>query len=145
VRLSDGIRVGHVNIEASNLPAARRFYDRFLPIVGFDRVRPSGRFWLGYRKGGFTLWITVSRPRRLRRGVPRVPTDGIKDPISDHIGFRAPSAKRVFELEAALRKQGFEPVYATAQQKAHGPTWYTSNAWKDRDNNVLEIYSVTRR
>jgi hypothetical protein len=69
----------------------------------------------------------------------------VEDPISDHIGFRAPFSKRVADLEVALRRKGFKPVYATDRQPAHGRRWYTSNAWKDPDNNVLEIYSLTKR
>jgi catechol 2,3-dioxygenase-like lactoylglutathione lyase family enzyme len=143
--LSDGVRLGHVNIEVTDLPAARRFYDGFLPVLGFTRMQPVDPLWLGYRKGRMALWITASRPTRVRRGTPHVPKDGIEDPISDHLGFRSPSSKRVFELERALRRRGFKPVYSTAKQIAHGPTWYTSNAWRDHDNNVLEIYALTKR
>ncbi len=142
---SSGVRLGHVNLEVTDLRRARRFYDRFLPVLGFTPARPVDPFWLGYRHGRLAIWVTVSRPRRVRRLLPHVPTDGVRDPISDHLGFHAPSVKRVRELEAALRRRGFRPVYATAKQRAHGPTWYTSNAWRDPDNNVLEIYTVSRR
>jgi catechol 2,3-dioxygenase-like lactoylglutathione lyase family enzyme len=145
VRLSDGVRLGHVNIEVSNLRVARRFCDRFLSVLGFTRIKQSDKFWLGYKKGPIALSITVSRPRRLRRSVPHVPTDGIRDPISDHLGFRAPSSRRVFALEKALRKKGFRPIYASTKQPTPGSTWYTSNPWKDLDNNVFEIYAITRR
>lgn len=143
--LSDGVRLGHVNIEVTDLARARRFYDRFMPVLGFVRMSPSDRFWLGYRKGRVALWITVSRPRRVTRRSPHIPTDGVKDPISDHIAFHAPSSQRVFDLESALRRKGFRPVYSTSKQQAHGPSWYTSNAWSDPDKNVLEIYALTRR
>ncbi|MGA8542710.1 MAG: VOC family protein [Thermoplasmata archaeon] len=143
--LSDGIHLGHVNIEVTDLARARRFYDGFLPVLGFARMRPDDPFWLGYRKGRTALWVTASHPPRVARRAPHVPTDGIQDPISDHIGFRAPSSKRVFDLESVLRAKGFVPVYSTAKQQAHGPAWYTSNAWKDPDNNVLEIYALTSR
>jgi len=142
--LSDGVRLGHVNLEVTDLRRARRFYDRFLSVLGFPRIPPSDPYWLGYRKGRMTIWITVSRPRRVARKSPHVPTDGTKDPISDHIAFAAPSAKRVVELEVALRRKGFRPVYSTHQQQM-ASTWYTSNAWRDPDNNVLEIYAVTHR
>ena len=144
MRLSDGVRLGHVNLEVTDFRRARRFYDRFLPVLGFLRVPPDDPYWLGYRKGRTTLWITVSHPRRVVRGTPHVPTDGVKDPISDHIAFAAPSSKRVRQIEVALRLRGFRPVYPTAKQKTQGG-WYTSNAWNDPDNNVLEIYAVTRR
>jgi catechol 2,3-dioxygenase-like lactoylglutathione lyase family enzyme len=143
--IAEGVVLGHVNIEVTNLRRARHFYDRFLSTIGFSRVPPADPVWLGYRKGRVTLWVTVSHPRRVSRATPHVPKDGIEDPISDHLGFRAPSAKRVGAIERALRHKGFKPVYATAKQRAHGPSWYTSNAWRDPDNNVLEVYAVTQR
>lgn len=143
VALSDGVRFGHVNLEVSDLLQAGRFYDRFLPVLGFLRIPPSDPHWLGYRKGGTALWITVGRPKRVVRRAPHVPVDGVTDPISDHIAFQAPSAKRVAEIEAAFRRRGYEPVYATSKQATRGLGWYTSNAWNDPDNNVLEIYAVT--
>ncbi len=145
VRLSDRVRLGHINLEVSNLDRARRFYDRFLPVLGFLRIPPDDPYWLGYRKGLMTIWITVSRPARVKRSRPHTPTDGVKDPISDHIAFHAPSPKRVAAIEMALRRRGYVPVYSTDKLAAHGPAWYASNAWKDPDNNVLEVYSLTRR
>lgn len=142
--LSDGVRLGHVNLEVTDLERARLFYDQFLSVLGFPRTPPADPYWLSYRKGRIPLWITVSRPRRVARRPPHVPIDGGKDPISDHIAFEAASARRVGELEVALRRKGFRPVYPTVKQKTQGGG-YTSNAWKDPDNNVLEIYSVTRR
>lgn len=145
VPLSDGVRFGHVNIEVTDLGRARQFYDRFLSVLGFLRIPSDDPHWLGYRKGRMAIWLTVSRPARVARGTPHVPTDGVQDPISDHIAFVAPSPKRVAEIERALRRRGFTPVYPTERQTARGPSWYTSNAWSDPDNNVLEVYSVTRR
>ena len=49
------------------------------------------------------------------------------------------------DLEAALRRLRFRPVYPTDWQRAHGNRWYVSNTWKDPDNNVLEIYSLIGR
>lgn len=144
MQLSRGLRLGHVNIEVTNLARARKFYDGFLPVLGFAILNTPDPAWLGYRKGPTALWITVSHPHRAIGGPPHVPTDGVEDPISDHIGFRVPSSKQVAEIEQALRRKGFRPVYATEKLPTYGRQWYTSNAWRDPDNNVLEIYSVTK-
>ncbi|MGI0130471.1 MAG: hypothetical protein ACREEC_10040, partial [Thermoplasmata archaeon] len=101
-----------MNIEATSLGRARRFYGRFLAALGFTAVRPTGKFRPGYREGRMTIWITATHPPRLSRGTPHVPTDGIRDPISDHLGSHAPCSKRVYELEAVLRRTGFERVYS---------------------------------
>jgi catechol 2,3-dioxygenase-like lactoylglutathione lyase family enzyme len=142
---SSGIRLGHVNLEVTDLQSARRFYDRFFPVLGFSLILPVDRFWVGYRKGHTAIWLTATRPGRVVRRAPHVPIDGNKDPISDHLGFQAPSVRRVLEVERSLRRLGFRPVYSTDRQRTKGPTWYTSNAWRDPDNNVLEVYAVTRR
>lgn len=143
--LASGIRLGHVNLEVTRLATARRFYDRFLPVLGFRRVPRTGPVWLGYRKGSVTLWITVSRPRRTVRRPPRVPTDGATDPISDHLGFWVPSTHRLEEIERRLRGKGLRPVYPLDRVATRGSTWYISSAWRDPDENVLELYTVARR
>lgn len=137
-------RLGHVNLEVRSLSRARRFYDRFLPPLGFRRLPPADAAWLGYRGGPVTVWLTESHPARAVHGVPHVPTDGSSDPISEHLGFRVRSAGRVRELEALLRRRGLKPVYGGDRVPTRG-SWYVSCAFRDPDNNVLEIYAVTRR
>jgi catechol 2,3-dioxygenase-like lactoylglutathione lyase family enzyme len=140
-----GLRLGHVNLEVSDLERARRFYDRFLPVLGFRRLPMTDAAWLGYRKGRMTLWFTVSRPRRTRLGRPHVPTTGATDPISNHLGFRVPHESQVLQIERALRRQDITPIYGFSKVPTAGSTWYVSAAWRDNDNNVFEVYAVTRR
>jgi catechol 2,3-dioxygenase-like lactoylglutathione lyase family enzyme len=139
-----GVRLGHINLEVTNLGRARGFYDRFLPSLGFRRLPILDRAWLGYRKGRMTIWITVSRPRRTVRRAANVPTTGTNDPISDHLGFWVPTKELLRSLEKQLRSVPLTPVYATCRVPTRGNTWYVSNAWQDPDGNVLELYTVTR-
>lgn len=139
-----GLYLAHVNLEVADLARARRFYDRAVVPVGFRRLPDTGPAWLGYRAGRTTLWITVSRPARAVRGPPRIPTDGSVDPISDHLGFRVPSARSVRAVEARLRRHGLRPVYGFDRVPTRG-TWYVSCAFADPDGNVLEFYAVTPR
>lgn len=145
--LTTGVRLGHVNLEVSDLRRALAFYDRFLPVLGFRRLPspPPFQGWVGYRKGRTAIWITVSRPRRARRGPPRVPTSGVTDPISDHLGFEARSQFQVRQLERALRKKGLRPVYRTGAVNMGGGVSYVSCAFQDPDHNVLEVYTLSRR
>lgn len=92
-----------------------------------------------------TLWFTVSRPRRTRLERPHVPTTGAADPISNHLGFRVPRATEVRAVERELRRLGIVPVYGFSKVPTAGNTWYVSAAWKDSDQNVFEVYAVTRR
>ena len=142
---TDGVYLAHVNLEVTNLARARTFYDRVLPLLGFRRLPLSDAAWLGYRKRRMTLWITVSRPARTSRHAPHAPTNGATDPISDHLGFRVPSSKRVKEIEATLRGRGLTPVYGLDKVATTGKSWYVSCAFRDPDNNVVEIYTVASR
>lgn len=143
LRVSDGVQLEHVNLKVTNLDRARRFYDRFLPVSGFPRLPSDVPWWLGNRKGRMALRITVSHTVRVTRSTPHIPTDGVKNPISDHFAFRAPSPERVTAMEKALRRRGFTPVSSTDRLTAHGRSWCASNTWKNPDDNVLEIYLVT--
>ena len=142
---SQGLRLAHINLEVRDLERARRFHDRFLPILGFHRLPITDATWLGYRKGRMTLWFTVSRQRRTQLGRPHVPTTGAGDPISNHLGFRIPRAAQVHLIERALRRKGVAPVYGFSKVPTAGSTSYVSAAWRDPDNNVFEVYAVTRR
>jgi len=141
MRLSKGIRLGHVNLEVSNLARARKFYDPFLREIGFRLIPITDRYWVGYRRGALNLWLTVSRPRIAVRRSPLVPTNGAKDPISDHLGFWVPSERQIAQIESRLIRQGLVPVYPIDRLKVWGGRWYISDAWKDPDNNVLELYT----
>jgi len=145
MRLSSGIRLGHVNLEVSDLARSREFYDVLLPVLGFRRRPKTGRYWLGYRRGLMSIWLTVSRPRVSSKKRPRVPTDGGKDPISDHLGFWVPSTVQIRRIEKALKAKGLVPVYELDRVKVWGGLWYVSDAWADPDHNVLELYTLTRR
>ncbi len=137
-------RLEHVNLEVRDLARARRFYDRFLPVIGYRRLPIPDAAWLGYRAGRTTLWITVSRPPRVRRERPHVPSTGQTDPISDHLGFRVRTVRDLRRIEGALRRRGLTPVYATDAVPTYR-SWYVSCAFADPDRNVLEIYAVAPR
>jgi catechol 2,3-dioxygenase-like lactoylglutathione lyase family enzyme len=144
MRLASGVRLGHVNLEVSSLARARAFYDVLLSELGFRRRPNTGPHWIGYHRRGTDLWLTVSRPRRARRARPRVPTNGAKDPISDHLGFWVPSERQLLRLERRLIARGLRPVYALDRTKVWGGYWYISDAWSDPDHNVLELYTLRR-
>lgn len=143
--LSRGVRLGHVNLEVRDLDRARAFYDAFLGTLGFLRLPRTGPFWLGYRKGQVTVWITAGSPPRAKRAGPHVPTTGAADPISDHLGFYVPTVRQLRGLGTRLRRAGFRPVYPLSRVPTAGRTWYVSSAWQDADHNVMELYTVIPR
>jgi catechol 2,3-dioxygenase-like lactoylglutathione lyase family enzyme len=145
MRVSSGVRLGHVNIEVSNLTRSRQFYDVIFPVLGFRRRPGTGRYWLGYRRGPMQVWLTVSRPSVSSKRRPRVPTNGAKDPISDHLGFWVPSVSQLGSIEKRLVARGLVPLYELDRVRVWGGQWYVSDAWIDPDNNVLELYTLTRK
>jgi len=137
-------------LEVSNLADARKFYDGFLTLLGFRKVPVRDRFWMGYRKEDMAIWITSSRPRRAIHQRPHIPTNGARDPISEHVGFWIPSMKQLQRLEEELEAKGYKAVYSldkvpTGSPFSRWPSWYVSCAWSDEDNNVLELYTLARR
>lgn len=143
--LADGVRLGHVGIEVTDLRRARGFYDKLLPVLGFRDLGLDWEGWLGYRKGPTYLWITASRPRRARRGPPRVPPGDTAEIISDHLGFKARSPTQVKAIERALRAKGLKPVYTTDSIDMGKGAKYVSCAFEDPDHNVMEVYVLTKR
>lgn len=138
-------RLGHVGIEVADLERARRFYDAFLPTIGFRRYPTGSARWLRYRRGPVTFWLTESRPRRVRRSRARAPRTDQDDPISDHLAFVVPSGRAVAAIARALEARGLRPVYPVEWQATDGPAWYVSAAWSDPDGTVLEVYATFRR
>ena len=145
MRTASGLHLGHVNLEVGDLASAKRFHDRFLPILGFVPIPITDAAWLGYRKGRMALWFTVSRPRRTHLGRPHVPTTGTTDPISNHLGFRVQTKADIVRIEKELRKRGISPIYGLSRVPTAGRTWYVSAAWHDPDRNVFEVYAATKR
>lgn len=138
-------QLGHVGIEVSDLAAARRFYDAFLPVIGFRRVPTGSPRWLRYRRRTVTLWLTESHPPRVRRSAPKAPRTDEDDPISDHLAFRVRNGREVVLVQASLERRGLQPIYPFEWQPTAGRTWYVSAAWADPDRHVLEVYATFRR
>lgn len=142
-----GVHLGHVSLEVSDLERSRQFYDAFLSTLGFQRIPHTTSLWVGYRKGRTRIWLTEEKPRRAVRKAPRIPTESGADWISDHIGFAVPTVRALAGLERELRKKRFKPVYGLDRQRIDGfagapkRSYYVSHAWRDPDNNVLELYT----
>lgn len=139
-----------MNIEVSDLDDAGKFYDAFLTTLGFRRIPHTTKLWVGYHKGRTSIWITEEKPRRAVRKAPRIPTETGADWISDHLGFSVPTVRALAALERRMRKKHLKPVYRMTRQRIDGfagarkGTYYVSHAWRDSDNNVLELYTLTR-
>ena len=138
-------RLGHVGIEVADLARARRFYDAFLPTIGFLRYPTGSPRWLRYRRGSTTFWLTESRPRRVRRRPARVPRTDQDDPISDHLAFVVRSGRAVADIARTLERRGLCPVYPVEWQPTGAASWYVSAAWADPDGTVLEVYATPPR
>ncbi len=136
------LRFGHVSFEVASIASTRRFHDRFLGTLGFERFQ-EGDWYLGYRRGDSVVWF-FRRGRRVqvRRERPRLPkTD--EEVIPDHIGFSVGSWRAIGQWEDRLRRAGLPPFYPVDRGPPRTPgERYRSAAWVDPDRIVFEIYAV---
>lgn len=141
---SEPVRLGHVALEVASIDSARRFHDRFLATIGFERFQ-EGDWYLGYRRRGFEIWFfREGRNVQVRRDTPRPPTTQ-HEVIPEHIGFEVPSWAAIARWEDRLRARGLEPFYPVDRGPPRAPEErYRSAAWIDADRIVWELYSARR-
>ncbi len=143
-----GAKLGHVSLGVSNVARAEKFYDEFFGLLGFRKVPIRNRHMIGYRKAHVAFWVNAFHPKRDGPLRPHIATTN--GWVSDHLGFWIPSVEQLKKLEQELIDRGFKPLYrldreATGFPFSQEPSWYFSNAWSDPDNNVLELYTLTKR
>ena len=138
------VRLGHVSLEVASIDSARRFHDRFLGALGFDRFQ-EGDWYLAYRRGRLIIWFfREGRNVQVRRDRPHLPR-GECEVIPEHIGLEVPSWAALAEWEDRLRARGLEPFYPVDRAPPHSPKErYRSAAWVDADRIVWELYAVRR-
>ena len=135
------VRLGHVSLEVASIDSARRFHDRFLGSLGFERFQ-EGEWYLGYRRGRLAIWFfREGRNVQVRRDNPRLPHT-VREVIPEHIGFEVPSWAAIAGWEDRLRAQGLEPFYPVDRGPPRSPQErYRSAAWVDADRIVWELYA----
>ena len=136
------VRLGHVSLEVASIASARRFHDRFLGTLGFERFQ-EGDWYLGYRRGRLAIWFfREGRNVQVRRDRPRLPGTE-SEVIPEHIGLAVPSWAAIAEWEDRLRAVGLAPFYPVDRGPPRSPKErYRSAAWVDADRIVWELYAA---
>jgi catechol 2,3-dioxygenase-like lactoylglutathione lyase family enzyme len=129
-------RLGHIDLEVRDIARSLRFYDRFLPALGFRRVA-RGKNFLVYGKGRVHFEIVASPSPRVVRRPPKIPSQrGMV--VHDHIAFRVPSLRGLRELERRIVRTGLKPLWRVDDFHGERPG-FDSAVWVDPDNVVWEL------
>ena len=137
--------IDHIYITVQNIDRAEKFYDKFLPIVGFD-IRLKGRYSvpeheytaIEYRNINFTLAIVNQRKEYSEEKFSKRKAGAL-----NHMAFRAPSKE---EVDAAYNKVKELQCTITHEPKYY-PEYcsdYYAFFFKDSEGIEYEIVSYNR-
>jgi catechol 2,3-dioxygenase-like lactoylglutathione lyase family enzyme/diadenosine tetraphosphate (Ap4A) HIT family hydrolase len=107
----------HVDLTVSDLEHSTRFYDSWLPYVGFQRIEDcaEGPLWRGER---FELGLQAAKPEY------RAHPHNRHAPGLHHLAFEAPSIAAVDRLYATLQELGLVILDPPARYEHYAPGYY---------------------
>jgi len=124
----------HVCLEVASYKRAMKFYKPLFAVAGFKKGISDNATYGGFTNGNMTVFIGMSKPRRVTRNAPT----GEEFVVTDHVGFSVARKADVDAVDKAMRKAGFKPLFPAAELPEFGPGFYAVT-YCDRDNNVLEF------
>lgn len=113
---------------------ALEFWGPLFAAAEFARGLSDDTSYAGYSNGTMTLFISESRPRRVRRAAPT----GKEFVIADHVGFSLARREDVDAMTAAMQAVGVKPLFPAQEYPEFGPGFYAVT-FCDPDNNVIEF------
>jgi catechol 2,3-dioxygenase-like lactoylglutathione lyase family enzyme len=114
--------IDHFGINCVDLPAAARFYDTVLGVLGHRRVMDFG-VAIGYGTDSPDFWISTF--------------EGIGPNREVHIAFTAPDAATVRAFHAAALKLGAEELHAPRLWPEYHANYFGAFV-RDPDGNNVE-------
>lgn len=136
--MNHGNPFDHVDLRVRRVADARRFYDAFLPAVGFTQVRAGGR---GQADDDHDAWAFygVEAPG----GEPKPPFIWLtEEPThrggANRVAFRAGSEAEVDRVAALVRAAGARAVEGPEYLHEYTPGYYAV-FFEDADGNRWEI------
>ncbi len=133
--------VDHIEITVRDMRIAVPFYDRLLPLLGFDLTRRSEAIIEQHEKHVVSyehpcLGFTITSPLRTFAGE----TVNRRKPGSlHHLAFRASSRAEVDRLHHELKAIGAEIVSPPQEYPEYTPAGYYALFFKDPDGIKYEI------
>jgi catechol 2,3-dioxygenase-like lactoylglutathione lyase family enzyme len=133
--------IDHIQITVKDLSVAAAFYDRLMPLLGFDPKRRSSATverhdFQVVEYGHPRLCFAITSPRRAFAG------DAIhrrKPGALHHLAFKAESREEVDRLHAELVAIGATIVSAPREYPEYAPAGYYALYFKDPEGLKYEI------
>lgn len=132
--------IDHIQITVKDIKKAEPFYDRLMPILGFDlsqkvsaEIEEHDLYVVEYLHDQMDFGICSPRTAFVDDMIHRRKPGAIH-----HVAFRASSRKEVDELYAKIKEIGADIVHAPRIFLEHGPDYYAT-FFKDLDGIKYEI------
>jgi len=133
--------IDHIEITVRDLETAVPFYDRLLPLLGFDerrRVRSAmpehDKEVVSYEHPRLSLAITSPRSRFAGETIHRRRPGSLH-----HLAFRAPSRDEVDRLHFEVKAIGAAIVSPPREYPSYTPPGYYAFFFKDPDGIQYEV------
>ena len=139
--------IDHIEITVRDMATAVPFYDRFLPLLGFDLEHRSQAVIERHEKHVVSyehprLGIAITSPRTAFAGE----TIHRRKPGSlHHLAFRVPSRSEVDRLHRELQAIGATIVSPPREYPEYAPAGYYALYFKDPDGIKFEIVCTDDR
>ena len=136
--------IDHIEITVRDMGVAVQFYDKLLPLLGFDLAKKSSARIEEHEKSVVSyehprLGFAITSPRRAFMGE----TIHRRKPGSlHHLAFRAPSRAEVDRLHAEVKGMGATIVSAPREYPQYTPAGYYAFYFKDPEGIKYEIVST---
>jgi len=136
--------IDHIEITVKDMTVAVPFYDKLLPLLGFDLksrvsavIEEHEKHVVAYEHP--RLGFTITSPRKAFKSE----TINRRKPGSlHHLAFRAPSRADVDRLHAELKRIGATIVSPPREYPEYTPPGYYALFFKDPDGIKYEIVCV---
>lgn len=133
--------IDHIEITVRDMSTAVPFYDKLLPILGFDVRRRVDVVMEEHDKHVVVyedprLGFTITSPRRAFMGDP---VNRRRPGSLHHLAFRAPSRDDVDRLHSQLKDIGATIVSPPREYPEYTPPGYYALFFKDPDGIKYEI------
>ena len=133
--------IDHIEITVRDMGVAVPFYDKLLPLFGFDLRRRSSAFLEGHEKQVVSydhprLGFAITSPRNAFAGDTM---NRRKPGALHHLAFRAASRAEVDRLHIALREIGATIVSPPREYPEYVPPGYYALYFKDLEGIKYEV------
>ena len=133
--------IDHVEITVGDMATAVRFYDRLLPLLGFDLAKRTEALVEAHEKHVVSydhprLGFAITSPRN---AFARETSNRRKPGALHHLAFRAPSRADVDRLHVQLQAIGATIVTPPREYPEYTPGGYYALYFKDPEGIKYEI------